>query len=341
MNVPGTGLALALLGMKHRSTLSIVSSFFVALGLTSVSVSAAAQPPAALPPAQPPATSVEPAPGQAAAAPPSSTATQITATCSLGDHPGIDADEARTAADLICHDLARHAVTNTNHEVRFGKLGGRTIVTLASRSGNTYDERRTFVSSLDEVAVAGPRLSEALASGKPLEETRNVDNVLVSESQTARMQRGSMAVDASVFGATALGASSGASAGVDVGFHYRAGSFGVGMHGRAGGIGSGDEKLALASIDVGGRFYLTASEIAPYVGAGLGFSYFELYRKNEASPEGSGVGAFGELGLELLRTHSVGMATSLRVDAPFYALKTANASTYAVPLSLNLGLLFH
>ena len=155
------------------------------------------------------------------------------------------------------------------------------------------------------------------------------------------MQRGSTGVAASVFGATALGASSGASAGVDVGFHYRAGSFGVGMHGRVGGIGSGDEKLALASIDVGGRLYLTASEIAPYIGAGLGFSYFQLHRKHEASPDGSGVGAFGEVGLELLRAHSVGMAASVRADAPFYALEAANASTYAVPLSLNLGLLFH
>ena len=319
--------------MKHRPSLAIFAFSFTALGLIFASSPAAAQPPA-------PAV-VEPAPGQAAAAPPSSTATRLTATCSLGDHPGVDPDEARTAADVVCHELARRGATNTEHEVRFGKLGGRTMVTLASRAGNTYDERRTFVSSLDEIDVAGPRLSEALASGKPLDETRNVDNVLASESHTARMQRGSMAAEASVFGATSLGAAAGASAGVALGFRYRAGNVGIGMSGRAGGIGSSDEKLSLASVDVGGRFYLTTGETAPYVGAGLGFAYFQVRHKEVGGQDGSGLGAFGEVGVELLRTHSVAMAASVRSDVPFFALQSASTSTYVVPLSFNLGLLFH
>lgn len=320
--------------MQHFPSLTIFAFAATALGLITVSSSSAA--------AQPPARAVvEPAPGQAAAAPPSSTATPITATCSLGDHHGVDPAEAKTAADVVCHELARRGATNTEHEVRFGKLGGRTMVTLASHSGNTYDERRTFVSSLDEIDVAGPRLSEALVSGKPLDETRNVDNVLASESHTARMQRGSMAGEASVFGATSLGAASGASAGVALAFRYRAGNVGIGMSGRAGGIGSSDEKLSLASVDVGGRIYLTTGETAPYLGGGLGLGYFQVHHKGAGGLDGSGLGSFGEVGIELLRTHSVAMVTSVRADLPFYALRSGSTSTYVIPVSLNLGLVFH
>jgi hypothetical protein len=113
------------------------------------------------------------------------------------------------------------------------------------------------------------------------------------------------------------------------------------MHGRAGGIGSGDQKMGLASLDVGGRLYLTSGELAPFVGAGLGLSYFQIHREGEPSPDGSGFGAFGEVGVELLRTHSVAMGAFLRGDAPFYSLEAAHVKTYVVPVSLNLALLFH
>jgi hypothetical protein len=296
--------------------------------------------------AEPPPTSaepkvVEPAPGQAAAAAPAAEGIAITATCSLGDHHGVDEPEARTAADVVCHELARRGATNTQHEVRFGKLGGRTMVTLASRSGNAYDERRTFVTGLDEIHVAGPRVADALATGKPLDETRTVDNVLTSETTPSKVQRGSSVVDGSLFGVTALNTSGGASAGVDIGFTYRAGSIGIGAHGRAGGIGSGEEKIALASLDVGGRLYFSSGDTSPFLGAGLGVSHFALSRDRGPDVKGSGVGAYATLGLEMLRTHHMGFTTSLRADTPFYALEGSSLKQYVVPLSLNLGLIFH
>ncbi len=300
---------------------------------------------------------VEPEPNQAAAAAPSSDSIAITATCTLGERNGVDESEAKTAADVVCHELARRGATNGQHEVRFGKLGARTMVTLASRNGNSYDERRTFISGMDEIDVAGPRLADALANNKPLDETRNVDNVLSSESRATKLQRGSSAFVGDLFGMTALNADGGSSAGVDVGFLYRAGALGIGAHGRLGGIGSSTNKVATASLDVGGRLYLSSGDTAPFLAGGVGLSSFSLARKNGADLDGSGLGSYVAVGVELLRTHHVGFSASARADLPFYALKgsgdtrwdtataqyvrSADSSMYLVPVSINVGMIFH
>ncbi len=284
---------------------------------------------------------VTPAPGQAAAAAPSPTPQAITATCSLGDHPGVEDAEAHTAADLVCHELAKQGATNTAHEIRFGKLGGKTLVTVASRNGNTYDERRTLLTGMDELPVAAPRLAGSLSDGRALEETKNVDNVLDSEARRAKVQPGQMGFEMGLFGMTGMGAASGASGGVDLGIVYRATSFAVTSRGRAGGIGSSEEKLGTASLDVGGRYYLSSSDTAPFLGAGIELIYLDATRSG-SDADGSGMGAFGELGIETLRSNHVALTASLRVDAPFFALQGYGTdSLYVAPVSLNAGLLFH
>lgn len=336
---------------------SIVASVFAFASLVSSSNALADDAPMApLPaPAAPAAgPTVKPEPGQAAAAAPAPTAIPITATCTLGEHHGVPEAEARTAADVVCHELAKARATNTAHEVRFGTLGGKTLITVASRSGNTYDERRAFLTGLDEVHVAAPRLVSSLVDGKPLDETRSVDNVLTSETRQSKVQRGSMGFDGGFFGTTALGAPAGASGGLDLGLLYRAGNLGVSSHGRAGGIGSAKDKIGLATIDVGVRYYLSSSDFSPFVGGGLGLSYFHLSRSATRTTDsgaysytyssdlsGSGFGAHAVVGAEMLRTHHAAFSVSLRVDAPMFALKGGGDSRYVMPASLNVGILFH
>lgn len=326
--------------VRSTSRSSCLVSTSLALAALVGSAPAFAQEPL---PSEAPATQpvVTPAPGQAAASAPSRTAIPITATCSLGDHPGIDPDEAKTAADVLCHELAKVGATNSVHEIRFGKLGGKLLVTVASREGNKYDERRTLLAGMDELPVAAPRLAGALADGRSLEETRNVDNVLASEARSPKVQRGQMGFDGGIFGMTGLGAASGGAGGVHLGLLYRAGSFGISSHGRAGGIGSGEKKISTASIDFGGRYYLTNADIAPFVGVGVGLSYFELQREKAPSLDGSGFGAYGVVGLEMFRSQHAALSASLRIDAPFYELGSASDARYVAPLSLNVGLVFH
>lgn len=318
------------------------------------------------------ALAVEPAPGQAAAAPPAPTAVPITATCSLGEHTGLDEAEAKTAADIVCHELAKRGATNTNHELRFGKLGGRTLVVLAARSGNEYNEARTFIQSLDEIDVAGPRLVSSLLENKPMAETRTVDNVISNEQRTPKQAGGSVTAVMGMYGLSSVGAASAASAGFDVGIGYRSGHFGLQADGRLGGIGSGETKIGNASLDVGGRFYVTDGDIAPFAGGGFEVSYFKRNGSDDegdgkpAALSGSGAGAFASIGVEALRSHHVGLVVAGRIDMPFYSLEgerygssTCNyqmtsgynctssssgpkhESAYVMPVSLTVALVFH
>lgn len=284
-------------------------------------------------PSKAPAPVVTPKPGQAAAAAPSNTPVAITATCSLGDHAGIDDAEAHTAADVICHELAKRGATNTNHEVRMGKLSGRILITLAARNGNSYDETRTFVNGLDELDVAAPRMVTSLVDGKPMAETKTVDTVMSNEQRAPKLQQGQVEFEMGMFGMASVGdRSSGPAAGVDLGLGYRAGDWGVIATGRLGGIGSSDNKISSAMLDIGGRYYLSNGDAAPFIGAGFEISYL-----NVGGNDGSGVGAYGTIGVEMLRTHHMGFMAAARIDTPFYALD----DKYAAPISAQFAMVFH
>lgn len=312
------------------------------------------------------ALAVEPAPGQAAAAAPSSTPIAITATCSLGEHTGVEEVDAKTAADIVCHELAKRGATSTNHELRFGKLGGHTLVTLASRHGNEYNEVRTSINGLDEMEIAGPRLVSSLTENKTMEQTRTIDNVMVNEQRTPKQAGGSVMATMGMYGTSSLGETSSASAGFDIGIGYRTGHFGLAASGRAGGIGSGSTKLGNVSLDIGGRLYLTDGDISPFIGAGFAVSYFHRYAEHNADLgelSGSGASSFATVGLEVLRAHHIGLVVSGRLDLPFYSLEgerrgaittvgtgmyayqtrgdNQHVSTYVMPISLNVGLVFH
>lgn len=324
--------------IRSSSRVPFILGSVLALAAVAAPATALAQEPlpAPAPPIAPP-----PQADAAPAAPAPAAAVPITASCALGEHPGIDEAEARTAADVICHEVVKRGEANVPYEVRFGKLGGKTLVILERREGDTYDERRTLLTSLEEVTVAAPRLAASLAEGRAFDETKTVDNVLASETRPPKVEAGQMGFDGGIFGMTGLGASAGASGGIHLGLLYRAGSFGVSTHGRAGGIGSTDDKLGTASLDIGARYYLSTSDVAPFVGGGLELAYFDLSRKSESDLDGSGFGAFGQLGMEFLRSHHAALSASVRVDAPFFELQGASKSKYVAPLSLNVGVVFH
>ncbi|HEX3346350.1 MAG TPA: hypothetical protein VHS09_17320, partial [Polyangiaceae bacterium] len=77
---------------------------------------------------------------------------------------------------------------------------------------------------------------------------------------------------------------------------------------------------------------------------------------NAPAFDGSGFGAYGELGLAFMRSSHVGGVLSLRADVPMFSLvqssggsydyvtetesTTSTSSMYLVPISLNVGLSF-
>lgn len=292
---------------------------------------------------EPPPADVAPLPGQAAAAAPANDRVHITATCSLGEHAGVEEVDARTAADVVCHELAARRATNTDHEVRFGRLGRRTIVTLASRNGNAYDERRTFVTELDEIYVAAPRLAEALVDGKDLDDTRTVENVLSSEAVSPKLRGGTVRFEAGIFGLTMVGASSAVAAGVEFALGFRSGPWTLGLELRLSGIGSDDAKPVAHAFGILSRYSFSDGEFSPYVGGGMGIAETQIVHW-PSDLEGSGIGLHAVVGFEFLRTQHVAPNVFLRADLPVYTVdgdwydRGQETWRYVVPISLNLSL---
>lgn len=274
------------------------------------------------------------------------------ASCTLADHAGVEDADARTAADLVCHDLAERGARGA-HAVRFGKLGARLVVTVRAEGG---EERRVILSSIDEVTVASPRLAAAIVEGKPLDETQTVNNVLREEARPVVSKPGQMGFNGGLFGVSPGGQGTSPSPGVDLGLLYQAGRFGVGAAGRlAPAVGDGPAVLSYVVLGTGGRFYLGEGDVSPFVGSGVTYASLCVKDRSGAMAEGevcgTGFGGYGELGVEALRTHRVAFAATARADVPFFALhgsdysyatrSTTTTTRYAVPVSVMVGMLFH
>jgi hypothetical protein len=349
--------------MRNTAIASSLASF-AAAALLLASSDAFAQGPTPAPapaPAPLPAPAPAPAPAAAhAAVDPGYSPddpVKIRSNCKLGAHADIPDGEARTAAEIVCAALADRKAAAVPHQVRFGVLGGRTLVIVERQdaSGDAVAERRTLLGSLDEITIAAPRVVDALVDDKPLDDTRNVDNVLAAETRTPKVQKGQMGFEGGIYGATAVGAASGASAGVALGLLYRAGSVGVSTQARFGGIGNSDSQVSGNSLEFGARYYLTNAEIAPYVGGGFEISSVHLTRTSGDDYAGSGFGAYVTMGAELLRTHHAAVSAAVQLDAPFYAVQSANYDSYdgsfttiketkdsrwVAPLSFNMNIIF-
>lgn len=278
--------------------------------------------------------------------------------CVLGDHADFDEADVRTSLDVVCNELAQRGAAGSPYEVRFGKLGGKILVVVVER--RTQEQRRAVAQNMEEILVVAPRLAEAIVRKAAVKDGETVDNVLAQNAKPVVSKPLQAGAELGLTGMTAMGTDMSASGGVYLGLHFRRERWALVGHGRAGGIGSAEGKLGYAQLDVGGRYFLTDGDVAPFVGLGVGVGYFNVDRPARLSLgdlSGSGFEASAELGVGILRTSHVGANLSLRADAPFFTLKSASSggyysssssaprepaveSRYVVPISLNVALAF-
>lgn len=258
--------------------------------------------------------------------------------CRVTERGGVAPDDARTAADLLCGELAERDAPAAGYDVRFGRLEGKVVVTVTNVSRQT--SQRLVLGGLSEMPVASKRMAIAFKAERPVAETEGADTVMASEARSPVVKAGQTAGFFGLVGATSA-TSMGAAGGFDLGLDYRLSHVALGAHGRAGGIGSSDRKLAFVSADIGVRAYPWEGDTAPFLGGGVVLGYFNAIGGDAAGFErrdrsGSGLGSFAELGVEMFRTARIGFRASLRADLPFYTLD----GQYDVPLAMNVGLSF-
>ncbi len=308
--------------MKLARSLPSLVAPALALSLASSAFAQEPTPPAP-PPQAAPAAQAAPAPALAPAAP---------SGCRLGAHEGVDVVDARTAANMVCRALAEKGMAGVPAEVRVEKLGSRVVLVVATDRG---EEKHVLLSGIEEVPTAAPRLAESVAEHKPVAETETVKNVRSTEAPAPKTKAGQIGFNGGIIGVAPIGMAATPAPGVDLGLIYRGERWGVSASGRFASSPSDDDGVQYASLASGVRYSLGDGNLAPFAGAGISILALKVERSGHDFNRG-GLGLYGEIGVDALRTHRVGFTASLRVDAPLFA----DRGLYAVPASFLVGMQF-
>ena len=221
-----------------------------------------------------------------------------------------------------------------------GKLGSKLLLVLEHRTEAGIEERHTLITGVEEAPTASQRVVDALVSNRPLEETVNVTNVLSQEARTPLQKQGRPGFAGGIIGVTPAGIPAAVGAGAELGMVYESDRFALSLHGRLAGGNSGTEtSFMYFNLGVGARYFLTDGDFSPFVGGGTGFSALSAHTDTN-SWGGNGLNLYGEAGVEAFRTHRVSMIAGLRADAPLFAMADGSDKKYAVPVSLNVGMVF-
>jgi hypothetical protein len=249
-------------------------------------------------------------------------------TCRLGTHDGIEDADARTAALLLCSEIARLGPpADTRYHVTLGKLG-TLIIYSVTREGDTpdvtADVRELRLHGIEEASVAAPRLAEAIVHGTAIAETEKVDNIVGEETRRpARKGGGSAHFSLGIVGnLPPLDQGVGPAPGLDLHVHYETKSWELGGGIRFGGgqVTNTAPSVAFFMAELGGRYYATDTDVSPYFGGGLAWDYLSLSLPGTFSGNNGGLGAFMDAGVELLRAYHTHLSFGVRADLPFFSL---------------------
>ncbi|MBX3226193.1 MAG: hypothetical protein KIT84_28530 [Labilithrix sp.] len=240
--------------------------------------------------------------------------------CVVEARPGVEDADRDAVEEVLCPKL-REAAPGSVVRVRVGKLGSKLIVTVLSDGGRGPSEHQVILQNIDELPVATPRLAEAVEEKKPLAETLQVTNVLGEETRVPKKKPSEMHAWLSLGGVVLPPIGVGPVGGFALSGGNDRWSF-VG-EARVGAVGSIDTRTnILLGFSGGVRHHFTANDIAPFVGIGASGIFVGATQshvvvvENGAMRRGGvyGLAAGAELGIDLLRTSTVGGAFVLRGD---------------------------
>ena len=209
-----------------------------------------------------------------------------TAVCLIGDNPGIDDSDARTAAMLVCDELRKQGISVTDpvfeapvsadvYRVVLRRLGGKVIVRLSQENpiGTIIAERQITLANIEEMIPAAPRLVDALIHGKAIDATVDMESVVEQEARELRKITGESLWNFGVIGTIIPGTDIVGDAGFQLGWYFEMPSFAAGTDMQFSGNGrdENNDGFLFFTWSVGGRYFLAKQNISPYVGGGLAF----------------------------------------------------------------------
>ena len=280
--------------------------------------------------------------------------------CEVMEIAGLPAADAATAVAIACEELASVSRHTGAYGVSVRSLGESVVMTV--RHAGAADARSLVLEGLQEVPMAARRLAEAVVLGKPIEDTRLVDNLVESEGRELVTRPGSVKFELGALG-LAAGRSTGTGAGFSLALGYDSPTFAIPAELRFAHSSSGDRQTSVFSIDTGARYFFSRRDTSPFVGGGLSMLYLSLSdlrdRDRYVIVEDShwGPGLYAEAGVQMFRLHRGRMTARVRADFPLYSLHPEGTdyqtigrttrpvhieegSRYLVPITFGLTLSF-
>ena len=277
-----------------------------------------------------PAPGVRPATLQPEVKPPMSS-------CGPGAVQGVYPADAQTGVWLVCEEVRRRqglplSISPSEgpaaYRVGMLRLGNSVILTLQVEApiGTIRDGRQLRLATIEELPVAAPRLVDALWRGVPVTSTQKVSNLVGEETREYQKKPGEFLWGGGLMGVVGVGSGAGMQPGIDLRAGYETERYGIGLDLRfgAGSDGNDDKRMDYVAFGIGGRYFLSDGNTGPFVGGGLTWSGIEVRGDdlgNGYGVSGSGMGAYGEAGVEFLRLHSSRLTFDVRFETPFYQLK--------------------
>jgi hypothetical protein len=266
--------------------------------------------------------------------------------CRLAEHSGVDDGDAGTAAQLVCSALSRAGAPPTaRYRVAIGKLGSAVILSVALEGdtfGSTADTREMRLDSIEGVPAAAPRIATALVHGTVIDDIEAPAPTSAPEAPrspppaTAKVHfaLGMMGTFAP------LDRSATPAAGADLELHAELSTFEIVTDLRFGGDDSNRSVgIVFVEFSMGGRYFTSSADFSPYIGGGFAWSYLVLTDNVHNDFEGShtGLGGYGEIGVEIGRTHHTHLAFGARLDLPFYSLQNDRSPVAQPPQGVGTG----
>lgn len=305
--------------------------------------------------------------------------------CAVDVHPNVSDADAAAVEDVVC-TLIRTENVPGRHRIHVTKLGSKVVLTLVTTFEGVSIEKHLALSDMGEITVAAPRLLEASSERKAVADTVDVNNVVGDEARIPKKKHSAVHGWLGVMGGSASGYGSGGgmSVGLSAGndrwsfitdFRLAGSAFNkpASLAALICTLGTVDMKtkndFSFVSVSAGARHHFTTSDVSPFVGMGLALDYMQLqdasaaasnyayssysYTGRSSTDYGSntGLAAYAEAGLDLLRTHTIGGAVVIRADAPTYSVDTVevvssdptkrqHTSTYAPFITAGIALRF-
>ena len=281
------------------------------------------------------------------------------ASCLIHNPFNIAEPDAQTSALLVCQALRSrgidvgepvYEVPDTANVYRVGVhfLGEAVLLRVSHEVpvGTIIRERQVRLASIEEAFDAAGRLALALESEETVESTATMET-LIAEDLVADISLWALGLVAAV----APGENVTPAPGFLLGWHYETPRFGIFADFLFANNDKVESHFQYGTITIGGKYFLTDKAIAPWISGGASMLFGT--RTNEFRQEGSGIGVFGAVGLEVLRFNRNRLAIELRLSLPFSKLshddydpffdfengEPVGSDRYVAPVSLSIAYL--